>query len=79
MRSSENALEDALHRFAALEDSPRSQLATLPDERDFENVQLDGFAATALAELRRKAPDDPEAADALGLLYRLTLTAEADA
>lgn len=70
----ETLLEDVLHRFAALEDSPRTSLLTLPADQDFADVPLEGFARTALDELRAAATGDPQAADALGLLYRLCLT-----
>lgn len=48
-----------------------TDLAVLPEAQDFSNIELTGFAAAAVAELRERAPEDPSARDALALLYRL--------
>lgn len=68
--------------LAALETPPQhTQLAVLPDHADFAAMDLVGFAATALDDLRAAAGSDDEAApvarDALALLYRLS-AAEGD-
>lgn len=52
-----------------------TDLVVLPQEGDFTDLHLSGFAAAALAELAEQAassgPESKSAADALGLLYRL--------
>jgi len=55
--------------FAALPSSSRSDVRLRTEAADFAGLQLTGFAAEALAELR--AAGGPEADDALGLLLRL--------
>jgi DNA repair exonuclease SbcCD nuclease subunit len=57
----------------------RSDLVVLPDDDDFADLRLAGFAADALDELRARGAgsgDDAQVArDALGLLYRLSMSA----
>lgn len=76
-------LDDLLdhHRdlFAAVETPPRhTDIAVLPDDEDFAAMDLVGFAAEAVEDLRGAAGagDDaaPVARDALALLYRLSQT-----
>ncbi|WP_232784413.1 metallophosphoesterase family protein [Carbonactinospora thermoautotrophica] len=64
------------HLFAALEVwERRTDLVTRPDDDDFADLGLSGFAASALEELRELAAapgeDSQAAQEALGLLYRL--------
>jgi len=67
----ENALADAGHKFAAITRSrSRSDLVLLPDNLDLDHLGLAGFARTAAEKLAARM-DDPTAADALALLYRL--------
>jgi DNA repair exonuclease SbcCD nuclease subunit len=78
------ALKDELDRvlehhtdlLAALEHWERhTDLVVLPDEGDFDELQLSGFAHDALDDLRALAPGSDASADsardALGLLFRL--------
>ncbi len=63
--------------FAAIEQSERhSDLAVVPDDADFSDLELTGFAAEAVEDLRSQltAPgaEAQVAADALALLFRLT-------
>ncbi len=69
-------LEHERDRFAAIEEWERhADLAVMPDDADFADLDLAGYAADALADLRAlAAADAPEAVtagDALGLLVRL--------
>jgi DNA repair exonuclease SbcCD nuclease subunit len=69
-------LEEARHLFAGIDISEgRSDLAVIPDDSDFADLQLAGFAHEALDELRAGAggagPEAGTARDALGLLVRL--------
>ena len=69
-------LEHHADLLAALETwERRSELVVLPDDGDFDTLQLSGYASDALDDLRRLAGDDDDRAlvarDALGLLYRL--------
>lgn len=62
--------------FARVEFWPRhTELVTIPDDSDFDDLGLTGFAADALEELSSRAAADNDdagvAQDALGLLYRL--------
>lgn len=62
--------------LAALEVSDsRSDLAVIPDDEDYSSMNLSGFAADALEDLRALAseggPTAPVAGEALSLLYRL--------
>lgn len=68
-------LEHHRDLLAALERSAlRGELVVLPDGDDFESLELHGFAACALTDLRDAARDrDVEASDALALLYRLAM------
>lgn len=71
----EQVLEGARDRFAAIEQWERhTELVVRPDDDDFADLGLSGFAATALAELRATAssdgPDAEIARDALALLVR---------
>jgi DNA repair exonuclease SbcCD nuclease subunit len=73
----DDVLERARETLAALETSERgSDLAILPEDADFADLGLAGFAATAVARLREQAaaPEPASAAvarDALCLLLRL--------
>jgi DNA repair exonuclease SbcCD nuclease subunit len=71
----EGALEAAAATYAALESWERHQdLTTSPDQDDLEAMEVGGFVADAVTELREVAAGsgaDAEAAgDALALLYR---------
>ena len=48
-----------------------NDLVVLPDDHDFTDLGLTGFASEALQELTAAAGDDATARDALALLYRL--------
>ena len=48
-----------------------TDLAVVPEAQDLSGMELTGFAAAAVAELRERSSDDPSARDALALLYRL--------
>ncbi|MHC1561381.1 metallophosphoesterase family protein [Actinomycetospora sp. C-140] len=62
-----------VHAFAAVEIlDQHSDLATVPDDADLDDLDLHGFAADAATELFAAATgDDAEARDALRLLHRL--------
>ena len=69
-------LEEARHVFAGIDVSEgRSELAVIPDDADFADLELVGFAREAVDELRASAEgegtDAGTARDALGLLVRL--------
>ncbi|MFY0406959.1 metallophosphoesterase family protein [Solicola sp. PLA-1-18] len=69
-------LDDLAHAYARLDLWHRhTDLAVVPDDHDFADLALTGFAAEAVDELRDQAAatgDDARAAqDALGLLHRL--------
>ena len=69
-------LEGERDRFAAIEEWERhTDLAVIPDDADFADLDLGGYAAEAVADLRRTAdaggPDAATASDALALLVRL--------
>lgn len=71
----EHALEAAATTYAALESWDRHHdLTTTPDQEDLDAMEVGGFVAEAVAELRSVAAgggEDAEAAgDALALLYR---------
>lgn len=79
--SDKAALDDVVERhalvFAAIQDRHRHpDLAVRPDDDDFGDLGLTGFAQSAVDDLRRQASGAgggaEAAADALGLLYRLT-------
>jgi hypothetical protein len=59
----------------------RSDLVALPDDNDFEELGLSGFAAIGVEDLRQLGTgvggDALTARDALGLLYRLARTSVA--
>ena len=62
--------------FAAIiRSGSRSELSILPDEEDFDCLNLTGFAATCVEKLRTQTrgsgPERDQAADALALLVRL--------
>jgi DNA repair exonuclease SbcCD nuclease subunit len=86
---SERARLDALleHQgdlFAAIEQWERhTELVTRPDDDDFEDLGLSGFAAQAMVSLRAEAagtgPDAAAARDALALLVRFAASAGAGA
>lgn len=72
----DDALDEARLTLAALEISARaSDLRVVPEDADFADVALAGFAATAVARLREQAagatPDAAAAREALGLVLRL--------
>jgi hypothetical protein len=69
-------LERARSLFAAITISEgRSELAIIPDDTDFADVNLVGFAAEAVTELRVLADngtsESATAQDALALMVRL--------
>jgi hypothetical protein len=74
-------LEDVLERFrdlfAAIRVSTgRTDLSIIPEDHDFSDLSLAGFAGAAVGELREIASGKSEEAkcaqDALALLYRLS-------
>jgi len=70
------AEEHAEELFAAIVRSgSRSELVIMPEERDFDSLNLAGFAASTVNRLRDQAagtgPEARQAADALALLIRL--------
>ncbi|RRD07334.1 DNA repair exonuclease [Arachnia propionica] len=68
-----DGLDDLGALFARLGAWERHQaLAVLPDDHDFADLDLSGFAAAAVAELVQQSGSDEVARDALGLLHRLT-------
>ncbi|MGH3415873.1 MAG: metallophosphoesterase family protein [Actinocrinis sp.] len=71
-----DAMELRRDLFAAIPSSGRSDLRTRSDDGDFADLELTGFAAEALDELR--GLDSGEARDALGLLLRLADADERD-
>lgn len=71
-------LEHDRRLFAAIEEHERrTDLVVRPDDDDFADLTLSGFAQEALEQLRYAANEDDEAAeiarDALGLLVRFAL------
>ena len=69
-------LAEERDRFAAIEEWERhTDLAVIPDDADFADLDLGGYAADAVDDLRRTAdgtgPDARTASDALALLVRL--------
>ena len=69
-------LQHERDRFAAIEEWERhTDLTIVADDADFADLDLSGYAAEALADLRERAAvdgaDREAAADALGLLVRL--------
>ena len=74
------ALASAAETYGALEEWDRhAQLLTTPDEDDLDRMEVGGFVASAVEELRARAADggdDAEVAgDALALLYRTVVRA----
>lgn len=72
----DHLLEQAGELFGALETwDRRSDLIVLPDEADYRQLGLSGFANDALEELAQQAEEDDDQAvvarDALALLHRL--------
>jgi hypothetical protein len=72
----EKELEDARDLFAAVELWDRvSELVVFPDDTDFSDLELAGFARTTVEHLRGLAGSETDEAaaarDALGLLVRL--------
>lgn len=71
----EEILEHHRNLYGAIDLWERNtQLSTMPDQADLDNLQLEGFARAALDDLRTKAgppANDASAQDALALLYRL--------
>lgn len=81
MAKLEASLEHAEVLLAALERWERhSDLVALPDDGDFDHLNLTGFAADGLVELltmgRESGSDAEVARDAIGLLYRLSGAAQ---
>ena len=75
----DSLLADERDRFAAIEEWERhTDLAVIPDDADFADLDLGGYAAEAVDELRRRADasgsDARIASDALALLVRLAGT-----
>lgn len=73
----EEIVDEAADAFAAVELAERgSDLVVLPDDLDFEDLGLSGFAENAVRELVVQAgePQGEAARDALGLLYRLCVS-----
>lgn len=69
----DDALAAAEQTYGAVEPwESHADLVTAPDDADLEALDLGGFVADAVAELREAAggPDGHEAGDALALLYR---------
>jgi DNA repair exonuclease SbcCD nuclease subunit len=67
-------IEEEGHRFAAiLLRASRSDLVVMPQDSDFSDLGLSGFAASTVARLREQASghDGEAAQNALSLLYRL--------
>jgi DNA repair exonuclease SbcCD nuclease subunit len=69
-------LDEERDRFAAIEEWERhADIAVIPDDADFADLDLGGYAAEAVDDLRRRAAgtggDARTAADALALLVRL--------
>ena len=72
----QDALDEAAQLFARIDHWERhTDLVVIPDDHDFADLQLSGFAQDAKAELIQKVESDGEesgvAQDALELLYRL--------
>lgn len=72
----EDVEEHAKDLYAAVvRSSSRSELSIMPDEEDFDSLNLTGFAATSVEKLRTLSrgvgSDRDQAADALALLVRL--------
>ena len=72
----EALLEQQAEVFASLNAWERhTDLVVVPDEHEFEDLDVGGYAADAVAELRATAASEaaeaPAAGDALRLLYRL--------
>lgn len=73
----EEILDDASHLFARIDHWQRhTDLVVIPDDQDFADLGLSGFAESAVVELTRLAQrDDAEARvaqDALSVLFRLS-------
>ncbi len=80
----EALLEHQRDLFAAIEQWERhTELVVRPDDDDFADLRLSGFAAEALARLRQEAagvgPEAATARDALALMVRFASTAGAAA
>jgi DNA repair exonuclease SbcCD nuclease subunit len=71
------AIEHRRDLFAAIPASGRSDVRVRSDDQDFADLELTGFAAEALDELR--GVDSDTARDALGLLLRLAGGSDAKA
>ena len=69
----ERLLSDQAPLFASLKRRSRTtDLVVTPDQLDSDSVALEGYAREAWEELLDAAGDDPEAAAALRLFYRLS-------
>lgn len=69
----EAAIDEFSEIYAHLRNWERhTDLVVVPDDHDFFELELTGYAADAVAELRERVTDDEVARDALGLLLRLT-------
>lgn len=76
----EAALAEAAETYGALEEWERhAELVTAPDDDDLDAMEVGGFVADAVAELRERAgasgDDATDASDALALLYRTVVRA----
>jgi hypothetical protein len=76
----DQALAEAAETYGALESWQRhADLVTAPDDEDLDAMEVGGFVADAVAELREIAQADTEdredASDALALLYRTVVRA----
>jgi hypothetical protein len=74
------ALAEAAETYGALEEWERhAELVTAPDDDDLDAMEVGGFVADAVAELRERAgaggQDAADASDALALLYRTVVRA----
>ncbi len=76
----DEALANAAETYGALEEWQRhADLVTAPDEHDLDAMEVGGFVADAVAQLRATAagggPEAEDAGDALALLYRKVVSA----
>lgn len=69
----EQAIDDARDVFARIDHWERhTDLAIVPDDSDFSDLALSGYAQQALDDLLEQADASEDAVAALGLLYRFT-------
>jgi DNA repair exonuclease SbcCD nuclease subunit len=69
----DNLVAEEANRFAAIRVAASSDIALVPDDADFTDLGLSGYAASTASSLRALAsgPDPEVAQDALSLLFRL--------